>query len=686
MDDRPTIAAPDDDPYLWLEEVEGPRALDFVAQQTRLTLEKFGDTQFEHDRDALAAIYDRPDNIPYIYRCRGLVYNLWKDGRNPRGLWRRTSLAEFEKAHPQWETVLDVDRLAADENADWLLNLTQIAPEGSSRAILSLSRGGSDAVTLREFDLDTKAFIKDGFVLSEAKGGAGWIDADTVLLASAYGEGMATASGYARTIRRWHRGQPISQAPVIFETTPDHMSVYFEVDRTGSMRRVWFVDMIDFFHKDVWLDDASGGRVKLDVPTDAWIEAHADWLAVKLRSAWTVGGRAYAPDTVLGISLSAFLAGDRDFSVVFEPGPRRALQGFFWAAGRLVLPILDELRPAFEVVTPSAEHWTRGRLPGLPEIGTVDVWRLDRDESEGDGELLANIQGPLTPAALQLIERVGAPTLLKQAPRTFNSDGLVVTQHEAISVDGERIPYVQTGPAKETGDAPVHMSAYGGFGLAVKPYYNSALGKFWLERGGTTVLANIRGGGEFGTRWHDAGRHAGKRLTHDDFAAVAADLVRRGVTRAGRIAAEGGSNGGILISNMLVRYPERFGALFCTIPLIDMRRYTRLLAGASWIAEYGDPDKPEEWDWLKTYSAYHLAKPGERYPPILIATTRRDDRVHPGHARKMTAKLQAMGYEVYLYEPAAGGHGYGKDNRERATFTMLGYSFLKEKIGWQDGA
>jgi len=271
--------------------------------------------------------------------------------------------------------------------------------------------------------------------------------------------------------------------------------------------------------------------------------------------------------------------------------------------------------------------------------------------------------------------------ILKQAPRTFTADGHVVSRHEAISVDGTRIPYTQTGPAELTGDAPVHMHAYGGFGHSVRPAYNSALGKLWLERGGTLVEANIRGGGEFGTAWHDAGRYAGKRLSHDDFAAVAADLVRRGVTRPQRIAAQGGSNGGILITNMLVRYPERFGALFCTIPLIDMRRYTKLLAGASWIAEYGDPDKDEDWGWLSTYSAYHTARPGRPYPPILIATTRRDDRVHPGHARKMTAKLQAMGYDAYFYEPAAGGHGYGTDNRERATFITLGTRFLAQHVG-----
>ncbi|WP_027584835.1 prolyl oligopeptidase family serine peptidase [Bradyrhizobium sp. Ai1a-2] len=686
IDDRPTIAAPDDDPYLWLEEIEGARALEFVERQNRLTLEKFAGASFAADRDALVAIFDRPDNIPYVTRRGGLLYNLWKDAQNPRGLWRRTTLDEFRKAYPNWEILLDVDRLAADEGEDWLLNWTQMPVGNDRRAMLGLSRGGSDAVTLREFDMDAKRFITDGFALPEAKSGVDWVDDDTLLLSSAYGEGMATTSGYARTVRLWRRGEAVERAPVVFDVQANHMSASTQVDDSGPVPRVWFVDRLDFFNLNAWLGDERAAKTKLDLPTSIWLLAYQDWFVVKLREAWTVGGKTYAPDTVLGLSLSAFLAGSRDFTVVFQPEPRRALQGFFWTAGRLVLSILDELRPVFEICTPSAGGWTRERLEGLPEIGVVDIWRLDSHISESNGDLLANVQDPLTPSSLMLMEKVGAPTVLKQAPRTFSADGLVVTQHEAISIDGERIPYVQTGPATETGDAPVHLTAYGGFGLAMKPYYNPALGKLWLERGGTIVEANIRGGGEFGTRWHDAGRYAGKRLAHDDFAAVAADLVKRGVTRPERIAAEGGSNGGILITNMLVRYPERFGALFCTVPLIDMRRYTRLLAGASWIAEYGDPDKPEEWAWLQTYSAYHTAKPGQKYPPILIATTRRDDRVHPGHARKMAAKLQAMGYEAYLYEPAAGGHGYGKDNKERAAFTALGLGFLREKIGWVDGA
>jgi prolyl oligopeptidase len=297
--------------------------------------------------------------------------------------------------------------------------------------------------------------------------------------------------------------------------------------------------------------------------------------------------------------------------------------------------------------------------------------------------MLVMAQTPTDPPSLSLLTPgVAAPAVLRQSPASFDPRDAVVTRHEAVAEDGERIPYVQVGPPGETGEAPVYMTGYGGFRHAQMPFYAVRTGKLWLERGGITVLANIRGGGEFGTWWHDAGRLAGKKRSHDDFAAVARDLVRRGVTRPTRIAAEGGSNGGLLIANMLTRHPEDFGALFCTIPLIDMRRYHKLLAGSSWIAEYGDPDKPEDWAFLSALSAYHVAEAGRLYPPILIATSRRDDRVHPGHARKFAAKLQALGYPALFYEPAAGGHGYGKDNAEIAQFAAVGMTFLRRAIGW----
>jgi prolyl oligopeptidase len=685
IDLRPTIEAPDDDPYLWLEEIDGERALAWVETQNAATLARFGDRRFEADRDTLAAIYDRRDNIPLIARRGAKVFNFWKDAEHPRGLWRATSLDSFRGEEPEWQVLLDLDALALREGEDWIWSEAVTLPGSHDRAILMLSRGGADARVLREFDLSSRDFVRDGFDLPEAKGGAAWLDRDTLLLSSAWGEGMATSSGYARAVRLWRRGTGPLAAPVIFETDADRMAVWADVDRESEGECVWFAERLGFFDAIVWIGDRTGLKTRIDVPSDASVAWHCGWLAVKRRTAWTIGDQTYPPDTVLGISFPAFLAGDRRFTKLFEPAERRALQGFFWCGGRLHLSILDDLKPVFEALSPSETGWPRERITGLPDIGVANVWPLDVRTEESNGDLLASAQDPLTPPSLFLVRPAAAPELLKRAPEAFDPAGLVVTRHEATSPDGTRIPYMQVGPPGETGDAPVHLSGYGGFRISQLPYYNSAAGKLWLERDGTSVVANIRGGGEFGTAWHDAGRRQGKRASHDDFAAVAGDLVRRGVTNPRRIAAEGGSNGGILITNMLTRYPERFGALFCTIPLIDMRRYAKLHAGASWIAEYGDPDDPADWQFLSQISAYHTAVSGRPYPPILIATSRRDDRVHPGHARKMAAKLQAMGYEAYFYEPAAGGHGYGKDNAERAAFTALGYNFLRCAIGWEPG-
>lgn len=682
-DSRPTVAAPDDDPHLWLEDVEGERALAWVEEQNARTERTFSTPAFLGDRDAMAAIMDRTDKIPMIVRRGAFLQNFWIDAEHPRGVWRRTTMASYRSETPEWETLLDFDAFAAAEKVDWVWGGASTIAGTHDRAIVRLSRGGGDAVELREFDIERKAFVDDGFRLPEAKGHMDWLDRDTLLLSSAWG-GDVTTSGYPRTVRLWKRGTDPATAPVVFEIPKESMSAAAGVDRTQTPPTVWFYEWPRYFEVKAWLaESAEGQQQPIDLPVDVNFSVAQGWLAVKRRNAWTIGGRTYPADTLLGLRLDAFLAGSRDFTVLFEPGERRSLQSFGWVAGKLLLSIFDDLRPVFELLAPSDGAWTRTALPGLPAIGVAGVGALDLDPSESNGDLLASVQDPLTPPTLMLIEKGQAPTLLKRAPAVFTTTGLAVTRHEAVSIDGERIPYVQIGPPGETGDAPVHMTGYGGFGLSTLPYYNSATGKIWLEKGGVSVLANIRGGGEFGTRWHDAGRFAGKRLSHDDFAAVASDLVRRGVTRPGRIGAEGGSNGGILISNMLTRYPERFGALFCTIPLIDMRRYSKLLAGASWIGEYGDPDKPEEWAWLRTYSAYHQAVPGKAYPPILLATTKRDDRVHPGHARKMAAKLQAMGYDrAYFYEPAAGGHAYGKDNKEKAAFYALGYSFLRESIGW----
>jgi prolyl oligopeptidase len=681
----PTLAAPDDDPFLWLEEVEGERAVAWVEERNALTLARFGGAGTIADRDSLAAILDRPDKLPAIARRGRWIWNFWQDAANPRGIWRRTTLESFRRETPDWDVVLDLDRLARDEGEDWIWQGAATLAPLHERAMLRLSRGGGDAVVLREFDVAARGFVAGGFALPEAKGGVDWIDRDTLLLASAFGAAdSATASGYARTVRLWRRGADPAQAPIVFETTHAAMGVCAWRDRSVP-GRLWFAERPAFFDLRLWLADGGAAATRLDLPDDVEVSIEDNWMAVKRRSDWTIGGRTHRADTLLGIGLQAFRDGARDFAIMWEPGPRRALESFFWNCGALIVESLDELQPVFERHTPAQAGWRRERLAQLPGHGVVDVARLDVEAGEGAGELVVTAQDPLTPPTLMLLsEALAAPEILKRASAVFDARGLVVTRHQATSVDGERIPYTQVGPATAAGgDAPVHLSGYGGFAIAMRPGYGASIGKLWLERGGTSVVANIRGGGEFGTRWHEAGRREGKFLAHEDFAAVAADLVRRGVTTPERIAAEGGSNGGLLIANMLVRHPEKFGALFCTIPLIDMRRYSKLLAGASWVAEYGDPDRPGDWAFLQRISAYHTAEAGKAYPPILIATTRRDDRVHPGHARKMAARLEALGHRVAFYEPAAGGHGYGKDNRARAMFTALGLAFLREAIGWR---
>jgi prolyl oligopeptidase len=681
MDVRPTLYAPDDDPYLWLEEVEGDRALAWVADQNARTRARFADAGFEADRDALRTALDRPGRLPHVTRRGPHLFNYWQDAANPRGLWRRTTMDSFRSESPDWEVLLDLDALTTAEGADWVWKGAVTLPGSHDRALLRLSRGGGDAVVLREFDLTTRSFPADGFALPEAKGGAAWLDRDTLLLSSALGG--ATSSGYSRTVRIWRRGADPLAAPVIFEVPETSMAGSAGVDREGGKEVLVFFEQLGFYDARIHLGDRDGPKAEIPLPTDAHYAWQRGHVAVKPRTPWTVGGTTHAPDTLLGLSFEAVMQGKPVAEVLFTPEPRRALQGFTWCDGTLVLSILDNLEPHFALLTPGAEGWQRQEVPGLPRIGVVDLWALDAEAEESDGTLLVMAQDPVTPPRLLLTRTTPTtPALLKSASPSFDAAGLVVTRHEAVSSDGERIPYVQVGPKDETGRAPVHLSAYGGFQVSRLPNYAATSGLLWLQKGGTTVLGQIRGGGEFGVAWHEAGRLANKVKSHDDFAAIAADLVARGVTVPGRIAAEGGSNGGLLIANMLTRYPERFGALFCTIPLIDMRRYTKLLAGASWMAEYGDPDKAEDWAFIRHFSAYHAAEPGRPYPPILLATTRRDDRVHPGHARKMAAKLQALGYDAWLLEPEAGGHGYGKDNAEVASFAALGAAFLRRSIGW----
>ena len=678
---------PDNDPRLWLEEVNGTEAMTWVSEQNARTLAQFNSPDMVLDQDLLAAIENEPDNIPTIIRRGDKVYNTWTDTNHIRGLWRRTTLESYQTNAPIWETVLDFDALAKAEDEDWIFHGPCVLPKAYDRAILRLSRGAADAVVLREFDLTNCRFVEDGFVTPEAKCHVAWYDHDTLLLCSTSGEGNNTLAGCPRTVRVWQRGTRLLDAPTIFDTAPDHQRVDVQLDDEASGKRVVYIDHVDSLHYTVWVGDISGPKTRLDIPSNLshclWDQG---WLVLLTCTAWNVGEATYAPGTMLGIRLDAFLEGSREFEVLFISSPRRIVRGSFWVNGRLVVTVMENLAPSHIIFTPSKAGWASELLDHMPKTGTfsIKVTRLDEDVDESDGALLVTIQDPLSPPKLLLTSVTSRPPiLLKRAPAVFNTHALAVTQHEAVSKDGERIPYVQIGPQGKTSDAPVHMTAYGGFNVSVQPFlYHGAIGKMWLERGGTSIIAVIRGGGEFGPGWHEAGRREGKALSHDDFAAVAEDIVTRGVTIPRRIAAAGSSNGGLLILNMLTRYPMRFGALSCSVPLADMRRYTKLLAGRLWVAEYGDPDKAEDWEFLQRISAYHGINGDDIYPPILLTGTRNDDRVHPCHTRKTAAKLLDLGHEAWFHELLTGGHSTGKNSFERAGSKALAYTFLRQSIGW----
>ncbi len=672
------------DPYLWLEEVEGEEALNWVRSHNEITQSALCDAAFEADKRTLYEISTRPDNIPFITRRRGMLYNFWQDAAHVRGLWRRTTMEEYRKPDPSWETVLDIDELARTEGEDWVWKGCGTLQPEQRYGLVSLSRGGADAVVTREFDLVEKRFVDNGFSLPEAKGGAAWLDRDRLLVSNTLGENASTASGYPRTVRLWRRGLEFLQAPVLFEGEASDIYISASVDREPGFERTFYRRQITFEEGISYLAQEDGSPRLIDLPLDARFDVEKDWLVVKLKSDWVLPERTYPADALLAISFSRFLDGDRNFEVLFEPGPRRVLAGFWWAKSRLVLTVLDNLASQIWLATPGAP-WHLERLEGLPDTASVQAMSLDASQLERTDDFLLAISSYVEPTKLALVTEDRRIEVLKETSAAFDASAVEVTRHEAVSVDGERVPYYQIGPKNQSGPRPTVLYGYGGFSVSMTPGYLGGIGKTWLERGNVWVVANIRGGGEFGAAWHKAGMREGKRLSHDDFAAIAGDLVRRGVTTEGQLAAYGGSNGGLLVGNMLTRYPERFGAVWCTVPLLDMRRYTRLLAGPSWVAEYGDPDRLEDWAYMAGFSAYQNLEEGKAYPPVLLVTSRRDDRVHPGHARKMAAKLEEMKQPVFFYEPDDGGHGAA--NKEQAAFlSALGFAFLRRMLGGKGSA
>jgi prolyl oligopeptidase len=667
----------DDDPYLWLEDVDGERALEWARARSGEVCGAYavGDG-FRRARDGVREVLDAEGRVPSVTRRGEHLYDFWRDAAHPRGLWRRTTLEEFRGEDPAWEVLLDLDALAADEGENWVWSGADVLRPAHRLALVGLSRGGADAHVVREFDLEAREFVAGGFALPEAKSEVGWIDADRVWVGTDTGPGSLTDSGYPRTVREWKRGTPLEEAVVAFEGEASDVSVHVEHQDAPGFERDVASRYPDFFTGRHHLLTADG-PVLIDVPGDAHVDVHHEWLLLRTTTPWTTGGVTHPAGALIVTGFEAFMAGGREFTTLFAPDGRSALESHAWTANHLVLTLLRDVATELVAMAPGPDGWSAVPLPGVAEFGTATVVSTS---PERDDEYFLVTESLTTPPVLVRGTVGGATEVLRRGPELFDAAGLVTEQLFAVSDDGTRVPYFLVRPRGAQG-RPVLMTGYGGFDLSRKPVYNAVAGRSWLERGGSCVLANIRGGGEYGPRWHTDAILEHRHRAYEDFAAVARDLAARGICPAERLAVHGGSNGGLLTGVMLTRYPELFGAIASQVPLMDMKRYHRLLAGASWMAEFGDPDDPRAWEWLRAYSPYHNVDPDRAYPPVLIATSTRDDRVHPGHARKMAAALLAAGKDAHYFENVEGGHGGAANNEQNAFRWALVTEFLWRHVG-----
>jgi len=672
----------DSDPYLWLEEVDGDRARDWVrGQNAGAEAELEADPGFPTLRTRLKGILDSTDKIPYPGCHAGLLYNFWRDASHARGIWRRTTLEEYRKPKPNWETVIDLDSLAREEDENWVWGgATFLEPEGD-RCMVSLSRGGGDASVRREFDLITCRFVADGFALEEAKSDVSWIDRDTLFVGTDFGPGSMTDSGYPRLVKRWRRGQPLASATTIYAAQASDLSASGWRDATPGYERGFVLRQIGFYGSELFVVKGDT-LVKLPKPEDANAFAVRSQIVIELRSDWDVGGRVYPQGALLAADFDAFLAGSHAFQVLFAPTPTTSLDGLTVTRDALLLTLLDNVSNRLVELRLIGGQW-QSRDVRLPGAQAIETWAFDAVTSN---HYFLTVNGFLDPATLYLM-RAGSDErdALKSLPAFFDAAGLVVRQFAATSPDGTRVPYYAV--MKEglglDGSAPTVLYGYGGFEVSLKPSYGAVSGASWLEGGGVYVLANIRGGGEFGPRWHQAALKENRQRAFDDFIAVAEDLFARGITTPRRLGIMGGSNGGLLVGAVMVQRPDLFGAVVCQVPLLDMRRYHRLLAGASWMGEYGDPDGPAQWEAIARYSPYQNVRPraaGAPSPRVLFTTSTRDDRVHPGHARKMAARMREYGHDVLYWENTEGGHAGAADNAQIARMWALTWTFLRRQL------
>lgn len=705
------------DPFLWLEDVHGESALQWVAQRNAQAESQLQDPEYAPLHGDLREILQAADRIPGVSKRGEWLYNFWTDADHPQGLWRRTTMESYRSQSPEWDVLLDLDALSAEEGVTWVWHGARILrPEhataeipGYSRALIDLSPGGSDADVTREFDLLTGTFItaeQGGFYRPEGKGGLSWIDADTVYattdLPDEEGELPVTTSGYPRVARRWRRGTELTRAQAVISVGADDMVAGAGYDSTPGVQRHTAVRVLGFYDSETFVvqytDEDEPTLRQVEVPTDVRVGFHRDIIFFAPRTDAEVAGQALPAGSLYVADADAFLAGAAELTALFTPTESTSLQGITATRHMLVLTVMEDVVEHIEATWRDESGSWRAQQVLTDITGKVSVAAVDAVSND---DIWITAEDFLTPSTLYLgsLEpvRAGEPEtyeLLKQAPERFSADGLAAVQRFAHSEDGTRVPYFLIGPAEAVQAAadgapreaiagpeprPTILYGYGGFEISMTPGYLSVVGKAWVERGGVFAMANIRGGGEYGPRWHRAALKDKRLNAYADFAAVARDLVSTGVTTVPQLACRGGSNGGLLTGNMLTQYPDLFGAVVIQVPLLDMRRFAELLAGASWRAEYGDPET-EDWSFIQHFSPYHLLNQTQQYPPVLLTTSTKDDRVHPGHARKMAAALEEIQADVTYWENTQGGHGGAANAEQQATMNALIYRYLWQRL------
>ena len=677
------VPGPDEDPYIWLEEARSDRALDWVRSENDRTLAHMeADPRFEQLKNEALAIYDSEDRIPFVSIRPDGLYNFWQDKANPKGLLRRTTLESYQSDDIAWETVLDVDALAAAEGKEWVYKGSTCLPPDQRMCMIALSDGGKDATIMREFDTATKQFIDGGFVLdSESQGSVQWLDKDTLLVSRDFGEGTLTDSEYPFTTRIWKRGTDVTDAPEIFrgESSDVWSGAGLLRDNKGvvhartAFRGVSFHESINYvWHEGEWLE--------LDMPKKASLAGIIDGqLLYSTDVDWEVGGQTFPADALVSVDLEEWKRDPNGAkkTLVWAPAERQTKQGISSTANSAFITILDNVVGKVLKFDFDGGKWVSTEV-ALPDNATVGVAAAS-DESD---QIMFSVTDFLSPTTLYYTDGSGDPAVLKTSPAYFDAMGMEVEQHEATSKDGTKIPYFIVKPKGMTldGSTATLLTGYGGFQVPRLPSYLGTTGKLWVEKGGAYVLANMRGGGEFGPMWHQSAIRENKQRTWDDFIAVAEDLVKRGFTTPDHLGIQGGSQGGLLVGTAFTQRPDLFDAAIVQIPLFDMLRYHLIGRGASWIGEYGDPRIPEQRAWIEGYSPYQKIVEGVDYPsPFLWASTA-DDRTHPAHARKGAAKLKELGQDYWYFEDMTGGHSGGVDNEQRAKLQALQMVYLMQRL------